>query len=224
MNVRWFLAYSFLLLAVHEVHELAHAVAGRVLCGAWPVRDFNAWRFAGGCTSWLPSAAGPVFSYALMLVGAILAARAASRWVGIALIFAANPFARIFTAVMGGGDEMVVAQRIADSSTRTPALRVIVIAVVALLAGTAIAAGWRAMSGLKRRGLWFAVVLLWPMVLTGVGLFVIGNGLLRANVLDSPSVTGAPLLVVIVSAASIVLAAITAPSLFAHGLQQPPGT
>lgn len=211
MRFRWFVAYSFLLLAIHEAHELAHAVAGRLVCGEWPVRDFNAWHFTGECASWLPTAAGPAFSYLLMLIGAVMALRAGSswRWAGVALIFAANPFARLFTAVMGGGDEMVVAQRIAELPTRTPALRMAVAAFVLLLAGAGIAAGWRGMAGLKRRGLWFAIVLLWPMVLTGVALFVAGNGLLRAGVLASPVIAGTPLLVVLVSAASVVLAAVT---------------
>jgi hypothetical protein len=211
MSGRWFLAYSFLLLAVHEAHELAHAATGRLVCGEWPVRDFNAWHFTGECTSWLPTAAGPVFSYALMLAGAMMVSRAAWRWAGVALIFAANPFARLFTAVMGGGDEMVVGQRLAEVATRTPMLRVAVVVVVALLCGSAIVAGWRGMAGLKRRGLWFTAVLLWPMVLTGVGLFVAGNGLLRAGVLSSPVIAGAPLLVVLVSGIVIVLAAMTAP-------------
>ena len=205
MNPRWFVAFSFLLLAVHEAHELAHAVAGRWLCGEWPVRDFNSWHFAGECASYLPTAAGPLFSYTLILIGAWMAARTSSRWAGVALIFAANPFARIFTAAMGGGDEMVVAQRIADLSTRTPALRITVLVFVTLVCGAGIAAGWRAMTGLKRRGLWFAVVLLWPMVLTGVALFVIGNRLLRAGLLSSPAIGGAPLLVCLVSAVSVLL-------------------
>ncbi|HYI11634.1 MAG TPA: hypothetical protein VEK57_21430 [Thermoanaerobaculia bacterium] len=211
MSGRWFLAFSFLLLAVHEAHELAHAIAGRLLCGEWPVRDFNSWHFTSDCASWLPTASGPAFSYALMLAGGLIAARAGtpSRWAGVALIFAANPFARLFTAVMGGGDEMVVGQRMAGLSTRTPALRIIVAAVVALLCIAAIAAGWHGIAGLKRRGLWFTVVLLWPMVLTGVGLFVLGNGLLRANVLVSPAIAGAPLLVYLVSALAAVLAAMT---------------
>ena len=211
MRFRWFAAYSFLLLAIHEALELAHAVAGRLICGEWPVRDFNLWRFTRECASWLPTAAGPVFSYLLILIGAVMALRAGSpwRWSGVALLFAANPFARLFTAVMGGGDEMVVAQRIANLPTRTPALRIAVGAFVLLLAGAGIAAGWRGMAGLKRRGLWFTIVLLWPMVLTGVGLFVAGNGLLRAGVLASPVIAGTPLLVVLVSAASVVLAAAT---------------
>lgn len=211
MRFRWFAAFSFLLLAIHEAHEVAHAVVGRVVCGEWPVRDFNSWHFTGECASWLPTAAGPAFSYLLILIGAVLALRAGSpwRWSGVALIFAANPFARLFTAVMGGGDEMVVGQRIADLPTRTPALRIAVAAFVLLLAGAGIAAGWRGMAGLRRRGLWFAIILLWPMVLTGIALFVVGNGLLRAGVLASPAIGGAPLLVVLVSAAAVVLAAVT---------------
>jgi len=154
MSTRWFAAFSFLLLAVHEAHELTHAIAGRLLCGEWPVRDFNSWHFTGACASWLPTAAGPAFSYALMLLGGLMILRAAgapSRWAGVALILAANPFARLFTAVMGGGDEMVVAQRVAGLPTRTLPLRLAVIAVVGLLCVTAIATAWRGMAGVRRR-------------------------------------------------------------------------
>ena len=205
LGPRWFLAFSFLLLAVHEAHELAHAVAGRVICGEWPIRDFNAWRFAGECSSWWPTAAGPLFSYALMLIGALVVRRG-----GLALIFAANPFARIFTAAMGGGDEMVVAERISGIAGRPIALRIGVLTFVGIICGAAIVFAWRAMRGVERRALWFTAALLWPMVLTGVGLFVAGNGLLRAGVLAERSITGAPLLVVIVSAAAVVLSAATA--------------
>ena len=208
MNSRWFAAYSFLLLAVHEAHELAHAITARLVCGVWPVRDFNAWHIPGDCASFLPTAAGPLFSYLLMAIGGAMTLRG-NRWAGVALLFAANPFARIFTAVMGGGDEMVVGQRIAELPNRTGTLRAAVIAFVGIICGAAIAAGWRGMAGMKRRGIWFTAVLLWPMVLTGVGLFVVGNGLLRAGVLALPTVGGAPLLVMLVSAASAALAVIT---------------
>ncbi len=225
MSARWFAAYSFLLLAIHEAHELVHAIAGRLVCGEWPVRDFNSWHFTGECASWIPTAAGPVFSYALMLIGGAMIAKGPAlsgaegpRWAGVALVFAANPFARLFTAAMGGGDEMVVAQHFAQVSTRTPALRFAVFAIVAMLTGAAIAAGWRGMAGVNRRILWFIVVLLWPMILTGLALFVVGNRLLRADVLRSPTIGGAPLLVVLVSAVSAVLAAAMSPSLlrFVH--------
>ncbi|HEX2834439.1 MAG TPA: hypothetical protein VHW00_15620 [Thermoanaerobaculia bacterium] len=203
MTAKWFAAFSFLLLAVHEAHELAHAVTARIVCGGWPVRDFNAW--AAPCDSWLSTAAGPLFSYALLLIGALLPNRAA----GVALLFAANPFARIFTAAMGGGDEMVVAQRLLGFSERTLSLRLLVLTFVTLVCGTAIVAGWQKMRDFPKRGVWFPVVLLWPMILTGVALFAIGNRLLRTGLLDQVGPGGAPLLVTMVSAAAAILAILT---------------
>jgi hypothetical protein len=218
IGLRWFLAFSFLLLAVHEAHELAHAAAGRLICGEWPVRDFNAWHFTRECGSWWPTAAGPLFSYAVMLIGALLARRG-----GIALIFAANPFARIFTAAMGGGDEMVVAQRVAGIAERPLSLRIAVLVFVTIVCGSAIAFAWRAMRDVSRRGVWFTVALLWPMVLTGLALFVVGNRLLRAGVLAAPEVAGTPPLVIIVSAAAVVLTAATLPWLRPQASARPSG-
>lgn len=212
LHLRWFAAFSFLLLAIHEAHELVHAIAGRVLCGEWPVRDFNSWHFAGACSSWWPTAAGPLFSYALMFIGALIAHRSERfRAGGIAVLFAANPFARIFTAAMGGGDEMVVTQRIASMSERTFALRAIVFLIVGAICGAALVSAWRAMRGVPRRALWFAGAMIWPMVLTGVALFLAGNRLLRAGLLAQPSISGAPLLVVLVSGIAMVLSIATLP-------------
>jgi hypothetical protein len=47
------------------------------------------------------------------------------------------------------------------------------------------------------------------MVLTGVGLFLIGNGALGKGVLVQPTIAGAPLLVMLVSGAAAVLAGMT---------------
>jgi hypothetical protein len=209
-NPRWWTAFSILILAVHEAHELVHVVTGRLVCGIWAERDFNAWWFTGDCASVLPTAAGPLFSYLAMFGGAAIAYRSASaRWAGIALLFAANPFARIFTAVMGGGDEGVVGRSIAGVTERTPSVRIAVALVVIAICGTAIVLGWRTMAGVKRRALWFLALLLWPMVLTGTLLFVVGNRLLRAGVLDTPKIVGAPLLVMVVTGVVFVLLALT---------------
>jgi hypothetical protein len=212
LDLRWFVAFSFLLLATHEAHELAHAVAGLVICGEWPVRDFNTWRFVGACSSWWPTAIGPLFTYLVVLIGDIVATRKTRfRAAGVALIFAANPFARIFTAAMGGGDEVVVAQHLASASERTLALRLAVLLFVSVICGPALYIAWRALRGVRRRALWFVAATLWPMVLTGVGLFVVGNRLLRAGVLAEPSISGAPLLVVVVSAVAVVMSLLTVP-------------
>ena len=209
-NPRWWIAFSLLILAVHELHELVHVVTGRLVCGIWAQRDFNAWWFTGDCPSALPTAAGPLFSYAMMFLGAAIARRPdPARWAGVALLFAANPFARIFTAIMGGGDEGVIGRRLAGVTQKTPAVHIAVAIVVTAICGTAIVLGWRAMRGVNRRALWFTALLLWPMVLTGTLLFVVGNRLLRAGVLATPLVAGAPLLVMVVTVVVFVLAVLT---------------
>jgi len=207
---RWWIAFSLLILAVHEAHELVHVLTGRALCGIWAERDFNRWWFTTDCATVWPTVAGPLFSYALMFLGAALALRTRERWMGIALLFAANPFARLFTAMMGGGDEGVIGRHIAGVTEKTPAVHAAVLVVVAALCGTVIAAGWRAMAGTRRRVLWFLAALIWPMVLTGTLLFVIGNRLLGAGVLAEPKVAGAPMLVVVVTVVVFALSAGTA--------------
>lgn len=208
-NARWWIAFSLLVLAVHELHELVHVVTGRAVCGIWAQRDFNAWWFTGECASVLPTVAGPLFSYLAMFAGAAIARRPAARWAGIALLFAANPFARIFTAMMGGGDEGVIGRHLAGVAGKTAAVHVAVALVVAAICGTAIVLGFRAMRGVTGRGLWFSALLLWPMVLTGTLLFAVGNRLLRAGVLTTPLIAGAPLLVMIVTVVVFALTLLT---------------
>ena len=211
LTLRWWLAFSLLILAIHEAHELAHVLTGKAVCGTWAARDFNAWWFTGPCESVLPTTAGPIFSYLTMFAGAAIAFRPKPpyRWAGVALLFSANPFARIFTAAMGGGDEMVVGRRIAGVVNRTPAVHALVLIVVAAICGAAIIMGWRTTQGLKRRALCFVGMLLWPMILTGTLLFVIGNRLLRAGILAEPTIAGAPLLVMLVTVVVFALTGLT---------------
>jgi hypothetical protein len=204
MNARWWFAYSMLLLTIHEAHELAHCITARLLCGAWPARDFNAWRLVGTCYAIAPTAAGPLFSYAVMFIGIVIALRSeALSTAGIALLLAANPFARIFTAAMGGGDEMGIARHFAVP-------RVIAFIIVALICGTPIVIAYRI--GTQRITV-FIAIMLWPMVLTGTLLFLIGNRLLLAGVLNEPVIAGAPLLVIIVTVMAFILTTLTAKSL-----------
>jgi hypothetical protein len=212
LDIRWFAAFSFLIVAVHELHELAHAVTARMLCGEWPSRDFNAWHLAAPCSTSWPTAAGPLFSYAVMFGGVILAARSVKyRLPALAVIFAANPFARIFTVAMGGGDEMVVARQIV-TSLHDPLLHNAVLAVVLAICGSVIVLRWRS---IPNRGAlriaWAFTVLVWPMVFTGLALFLVGNRTLKAGVLATPTVGGAAFLVLLVSGAAAVLSLLTLP-------------
>lgn len=119
MNLRisfsYFFSFLLLLIIMMELHEIAHIVVGRILCGCWGPRDFNVWSLCETCEervplSWLATLAGPLFSFALMWLGMALLkssdpARAA---IGLSMIFTNIPFGRITTVMLGGGDEMVV--------------------------------------------------------------------------------------------------------------------
>lgn len=106
-----FLALTFLL---HEAHEIVHTAIGRMICGCWGERDFNVWDLCKGCAEQKPYSviatfAGPAFSFAMMWVGTFLMSKTNSnnkKALGFSLVFANMPFARIFGAATGGGDEV----------------------------------------------------------------------------------------------------------------------
>lgn len=204
---RWMAAFLALAVVAHEAHELGHTVAGRLLCGRWAVRDFSNWSI-DGCDSLWPCATGPLVSYLLMGLGAWLAWRKVGHRLGLALLFAANPLARIVTVATGRGDELVVARALAASVTTSPAIHAATLGLTLLLAGTALVAGWRGTAGLRRRGPTFLALAFAAIVITGPGLGAV-NRLLHAGVLDRP-VAGAPVLVHLVTLAAIAGLAVTA--------------
>lgn len=193
LSARFLLAYAFLALTLHELHEIAHTVTGRILCGAWGERDFNVWRLAEGCASYWPTAMGPLFSYGVMYIGVLLMRKEKWRAFGVAIALGANPFARLLTVLTGGGDEGVIARALTGGE-KTLALRLAVIGVVALLCTPVFTASWRALRGVRRRAGVFTLLLLLPTLLTGVLYMLIGNRLLHAGVGASPLIFGDPLL------------------------------
>lgn len=208
LSVRYLFPFVALVLLLHELHELSHTITVRLICGEWGARDFNVWQLPEDCTTYIPTAMGPLFSYAVMAVGLMLMRFPAFRLLGVALALAPNPFARLFTALMGGGDEMVLARVLADSG-KTPALRAAVIGVVGALALPPIIAAWRALAGQRRRVLAFTILLIAPMALTGDLYFVIGNRLLAAGVLTTPRIGGDPLLLFMTTVVTALATAMT---------------
>lgn len=214
---RWAAAFGLLVLVLHEAHELAHTWTGRLLCSGWGTRDFNTWSLAEGCDTWVPAAMGPLFSYAVLWIGAGLLTNGTrrSKHLGLALLFAANPFARILTVALGGGDELIVASRI--SGVANVALWLATLAVVLLVCVPPLVVGGRALRGTRRRGLWFAGLLFGPLVLVIVVLLLGLNGLLQAGLLATPALWGEPPLVLLTTVITVVSLALTA-----RWLVQPP--
>jgi hypothetical protein len=197
LDRRWFFALAMTIFAMHELHELAHTWTGRLLCGSWPERDFNRWALTGNCSTWIPSLMGPIFSYVVLYAGAWLAVRGRESLgaLGLALLFGANPFARLFTAAMGGGDEMILARAWTGTAEKTMALRMAVLAAVALITIPALIAAWRALAGTRRRTATFATLLFSGIFFTGIVYMLVLNRVLAAGVLAEPVILGEPLLV-----------------------------
>lgn len=196
-SIRYLLAFTALLLLAHELHELAHTTAGRMLCGAWGPRDFNSWSLAEGCATLLPTFVGPLFTYLLIWSGALLVLPKDPGW-GVALILAPDPFARLFTAALGGGDEGVLVRAWAGWG-RGPLATAVTLALVAVLTLYPLWLAWRAIPR-PSPGARFVLLLLWPMAVTGVLLFLLGNRLLALGVGTAPLRAGAPPLVWLVTA------------------------
>lgn len=191
---RWLVAVAFLALVAHEGHELVHTATGRFLCGAWGARDFNAWSLAPGCDTWVPTLAGPLLSWLAMWTGVLLLASTAEprRWVGMALVFAPNPLGRLLPALLGGGDEGVLARTWLGHGG--PAARALVLLEAAIIVVPPLLVAWRALPE-KRRAGWFLLLLAGGILVTGPLLFVLGNRLLQRGVLAQAGPTGAPVLI-----------------------------
>lgn len=195
------IALILLFIVMMELHELAHISVGRFLCGCWGPRDFNVWSLCEGCQDnqplwWLATLAGPVFSFFLMWVGMgwLGSINKQKQALGFSLIFTNIPFGRITTAIMGGGDEMVVVRNFfGNTMTRTQMIMlgttiVMVFGVPPIISAVRI---------LTNRRPWLIVLgfltlpLLFLLLYTLMGL----NTLLSHGFLQEPWVLGTPLLI-----------------------------
>jgi hypothetical protein len=195
-------AFLALMFVMGETHEIVHTAVGRLLCGCWGPRDFNVWGLCEGCSeevslSILATIVGPIFTFGVIWWGFALmrsGSSAESTSLGFALVFGNLPFARIFTAGMGGGDEVYSLQHIfADGADSIP-LWILGIAIVVALSAPPLYRGFRVLSS---KGRWtpFLGFLLLPFVI--YLLVVLGgmNTLLDQGLLDQDGLIGSPVLV-----------------------------
>jgi len=200
----------------HELHEFAHMAAGRLLCGMWGSRDFNNVAAIApqcvktGTIDLMVGIAGPLFNYCAIWAGALLiraASTSTGRAWGLTLIFASLPFARLFTAVIGGGDELGIARTyFADPLMARMAT---ISAVVAILAYPLYAA-FRLLAGMKHGVLYFLGLLTLPMLLEGAVVLHFCNYLLKLGLGSEIWLMGSPVLVSILLALALIVFALSA--------------
>ena len=113
LTVLYVLSFFSLVFLVHELHDWAHVLVARALCGCWGTRAFDAWTPCLYCRassrelvlSWV---AGPLVNYIFIWTGWLFMdpqLELDRRCLGFSLVFAALPFPRLLGALAGGGDE-----------------------------------------------------------------------------------------------------------------------
>jgi hypothetical protein len=195
---------------ISELHEQAHITTGRIVHGCYGPRDFNVWQTCADGVQASPlaaSVAGPLFSYAIMWLGVWLLLRGRTmpvRSVGFSLIFAPLPFARIFTIIMGGGDEKMFLTAVLGDAASPQAIRLLALGVVLAFCAPPIVIAWLALKQ-RGRGWYVAGFCVLPLVVIMAYKFKFLNGLLHDGFLATPAILGTPPLVLIVFGCMLVL-------------------
>jgi len=189
---------------MHELHELIHTAVGRIICGCWGQRDFNVWQLCEGCIEDHPIAvlsvfAGPLFTFIMIWSGVYFLKTANTnrqKTLGFVLIFANIPFARIFTAAMGSGDEVTGIRILLHNHTIAWIAGLLI---VLLLTVFPLYEAFTMISNKKRVG-YFLLFLLVPMLLDMVIVFGLMNTLLKKEILSNYWILGSPILITLFTA------------------------
>lgn len=193
-------AFVALLFVMHELHEIAHTAVGRMICGGWGERNFNTWGLScDGSLTILASIAGPLFTYIMIYIGYHFLSKnyenlPGKKSLGFALIFANMPFARIFTAMIGGGDELLELKFFLGDYLGDNVLWAMAIVMVTAILLPALIRAWRSIELSQR--LWgFTGFLLLPFIFDVLVVIIGMNKLYDLGVLDQTGIIGSPLIV-----------------------------
>lgn len=185
-----------------ELHEQVHITTGRIICGGYGPRDFNAWQTAADCAqpslAFLATMVGPLFSYLVMWLGAFLLLKAKSlnyKAIGFTLIFAPLPFARVFTVAMGGGDEKVVLRRFLEGDFSPATIKIFAFLLVSLFCVPPVLIALRSIK--NRFSLLYVIgFCVLPLIILGAYVLTFLNSLLASGFLSEVSILGTPNLVI----------------------------
>lgn len=200
-NLAVFMFFFFLM---HELHELAHIITGRIICGCWGNRDFNVWDVCPGCLQQHPLAiaatfAGPVFTFAMLWMGRYWlkhSGPAAYRSLGLVLILGNMQFGRMYMAATGSGDEVWGLRYLFLNPDHSNLLLIKIAAflIVSVICIPPLATAYRAIAN-KNKVLIFAAFLIIPLMLDTVIILMVLNGILAKGIWSSVWIMGTPLLI-----------------------------
>jgi hypothetical protein len=197
---QYLLAFFGLNMFLGELHEQAHITTGYFICGCYGERDFSVWSTCDNCAhsdwSFLATLAGPVYSFILMWLGGLWFSRSLNisrKVLGFSILFANLPFARLFTAFMGGGDEKVVFQHLTGLAVFP---KIAAILIVGLLVIPPVVLVYRNLSN-NFRGWIIAAFLVLPLVYGMLYHHMFLNYLLHQGIGTSITIMGTPDIIII---------------------------
>jgi len=197
LTSKYILSFLSLTFVMYEAHEIIHTSVGRLICGCWGVRDFNAWEICENCDNpltILATIAGPIFTFIMIWIGSFLLNKQNSdekKAIGISLIFANMPFGRIFNPIFGGGDEAVVINNCIHDFNTSKHLALILIIIICAYP---LYKAFITIQNKKRMG-WFLLFLLVPFIIDLLVILGVMNTLLSNGILADYWILGSPKLV-----------------------------
>lgn len=194
------LAFASLVLVLHELHEIAHTAVGRIICGCWGERNFNSW---GICCddpiTIIASIAGPLFTYVIIYLGYYLLSERfdgipGKKSLGFALVFGSLPFGRLFTALIGKGDELFELKFFFGDYLSETVLWVMAILLVTAILFAPLYRSWQSLHPNKRWWVFIGFLLL-PFVIDILVVIIGMNQVYQAGILDQVGLMGSPVIV-----------------------------
>jgi hypothetical protein len=114
---KYCIAFYCIIMLYVSLHELIHHLSGYVICGDWGIKTFN--YFETACEkdskSYIATYMGPLFTFAMMYVGAFLLSKKNSSYkkhLGFAMIFAQLPFQRMTSPFFRMNDEFYATSKL----------------------------------------------------------------------------------------------------------------
>ena len=200
-NLFLFLIFFFFM---HEMHELAHIITGRIICGCWGTRDFNVWDLCNNCLKQKPIAvaatfAGPLFTFIMLWIGRYLLKYGKSTQsgsLGLVLILGNMQFGRIYMAAMNGGDEISGLRWLFLNHDQSNAqiIRVAAVIIISIICIPPLVTAYKAIAN-KRKILIYTGFLIVPLVLDTVIILIFLNGLLQKGIFNQVWIMGTPLFI-----------------------------
>lgn len=201
LNLSYVITFLALTFVMHEAHEIIHTSIGRLICGCWGLRDFNVWELCAGCLEQKPYAVistflGPLFTFIMIWLGALLLSENKTekqKMLGFSLIFANMPFARIFTAIMGGGDEIWGLHELTGNYQLSRWIGLMLVLAITFIP---LVKAYQIIQNRLKIGL-FILFLLAPFVIDLLVVLGLLNTLLQNGIMNEYGIMGSPVLVTV---------------------------